>query len=56
MWKQLDENGFIKKGKHEGYYSVNEESFVPIKDLVEIQNEDGTKRYVTAMGEQVAHI
>jgi methionyl-tRNA synthetase len=26
--------GFIREGKHEGYYSVNEESFISEKDLV----------------------
>jgi methionyl-tRNA synthetase len=33
MWNILKENGFIKKGHHTGYYSVNEETFVMEKDL-----------------------
>ena len=34
MWEELAAKGFITKGKHEGYYSINEESFVPEKALV----------------------
>lgn len=34
MWGILQENGYIKKGKHTGYYSINEETFVMEKDLV----------------------
>ena len=34
MWKKLNDNGFIVKGSHQGYYSTNEETFFPEKDLV----------------------
>ena len=39
MWKKLDSNGYITKGGHQGYYSTNEETFFPEKDLV--KNESG---------------
>ena len=39
MWNTLNKNGYIIKGGHEGYYSTNEETFFPEKDLV--KNERG---------------
>jgi hypothetical protein len=44
--------GHINEGKHEGYYSVNEESFIAEKDL--IKDEKGYFR--TEMGEKVEKI
>ena len=34
MWNQMEKKGFINKGSHSGFYSVNEESFIPEKELV----------------------
>lgn len=34
FWNRLKDRGFIKEGKHEGCYSVNEESFITPKDIV----------------------
>ena len=39
FWNHLLEKGFIVKGGHAGYYSTNEETFFPEKDL--IRNESG---------------
>jgi methionyl-tRNA synthetase len=33
-WSKLVSRGVIKEGKHTGYYSVNEESFIAEKDLI----------------------
>ena len=34
FWDRLLQNGAIVKGSHSGYYSTNEETFFPEKDLV----------------------
>jgi methionyl-tRNA synthetase len=49
FWKLLRQNGCIEEGKHHGYYSVNEESFISEKDLVK----DGEGGYRTEAGERV---
>lgn len=33
-WERLKGRGFIRKDKYEGYYSISDESFIPVKDLV----------------------
>ena len=33
MWNKLSLGGHIIKGSHSGYYSTNEETFFPEKDL-----------------------
>jgi methionyl-tRNA synthetase len=38
LWKKLDENGFITQGRHEGFYSVNDECFIP---QIELEEKDG---------------
>lgn len=40
LWNRLVENGAIVKGSHSGYYSTNDETFYPEKDLVKA--EDGS--------------
>lgn len=50
FWNKLIEHGHIKTGKHEGYYSVNEESFIAEKDLVK---EEDTGHFKTESGEKV---
>ena len=42
MWNKLQRAGHIVKGSHSGYYSTNEETFFPEKDLVKA--EDGSMR------------
>ena len=39
FWNAMKKNGYIKEGKHKGYYSVNEEGFIVEKDL--IKHDDG---------------
>ena len=39
MWNKLSLGGHIIKGSHSGYYSTNEETFFPEKDLE--KNESG---------------
>lgn len=41
FWERLDSRGFIHKGTHEGYYSTNEETFFPEKDLEKNPNGNG---------------
>lgn len=41
LWNLLQENGFIYKSFYKGYYSVNDESFVP-ENLIST-NSDGKK-------------
>lgn len=51
-WNLLRARGHLKEGKHEGYYSVNEESFIAEKDLVR----DESGGYKTEAGERVEMI
>lgn len=48
MWQNLQKSGFIVKGSHSGYYSTNEETFFPEKDLE--RNAEGSMA-VPATGE-----
>ena len=50
VWNRLLEKGYITQGKHTGYYSINEETFVVENDL--IWNEKG-EFYQTEAGERV---
>ena len=49
FWSVLMQNKCINEGKHHGYYSVNEESFISEKDLVK----DAEGNYRTDAGERV---
>lgn len=40
IWRKLEEKGLIYKGKYQGYYSVSDESFYTLPDLID--NKDGT--------------
>lgn len=42
MWNKLQSAGHIVKGSHSGYYSTNEETFFPEKDLMKAV--DGSMR------------
>lgn len=53
MWKQLRDNQCIVEGRHQGYYSVNEEAFIPLKDLIETKDADGQVIHQTSLGETV---
>ncbi len=52
-WTKLVSRGVIKEGKHTGYYSVNEESFIAEKDLIHKEQEG---YYETEAGERVEKI
>lgn len=52
FWKVLMQNKCIEEGKHLGYYSVNEESFIAEKDLVK----DSEGKYRTEAGERVESV
>jgi methionyl-tRNA synthetase len=52
FWKVLMQNKCIEEGKHLGYYSVNEESFISEKDLVK----DSEGNYRTEVGERVESV
>ena len=41
FWERLDQRGHIFKGTHKGYYSTNEETFFPEKDLAKNPNGPG---------------
>ena len=42
VWKKLEENGWIYKGKYEGWYSVRSEAFFTDKEVVDGKAPDGT--------------
>ena len=42
VWKRLEENGWIYKGKYEGWYSVRSEAFFTDKEVVDGKAPDGT--------------
>lgn len=52
FWNRLLDQGYIKEGKHQGYYSVNEESFISEKDLIK----DKDQNFTTVAGERVEFI
>jgi methionyl-tRNA synthetase len=41
FWNQLYANGFIYKSKYQGWYSVNDESFLNDDEIDEIKNDNG---------------
>ena len=49
LWNELKNKGFISEGSHEGYYSINDETFISSKDL--IQQPNGSM--ITEAGEKV---
>ena len=51
-WQRLVEAGCIREGKHAGYYSVNEESFISEKDLVKDETVD-PPQFKTEAGEKL---
>ena len=53
FWAKLKVNGAIVKGSHSGYYSTNEETFFPEKDLE--RNESG-EMTVPATGEVCEYV
>lgn len=38
FWQKLQENGYITKGKHSGWYCVSDETFYPETELIEIDS------------------
>ncbi|BFZ60625.1 methionyl-tRNA synthetase [Saitoella coloradoensis] len=46
LWNTLQDNGYIYKGLHEGWYSVSDETFYP-ESSVEKRIVDGTERMVS---------
>jgi methionyl-tRNA synthetase len=49
-WNILKQRGLITVGTHSGFYSVNEETFVPKKDLI---YDEAENVYRTELGEVV---
>ncbi|KAJ3211657.1 methionyl-tRNA synthetase [Entophlyctis luteolus] len=39
IWRKLVENGFIYKGRHEGWYCISDETFYPETQIEEVKDE-----------------
>ncbi|KAI0638599.1 tRNA synthetases class I (M)-domain-containing protein [Trametes polyzona] len=53
LWKELDARGLIYKGRHEGWYSVSDETFYPQSQVAQ-QEKDGVEYYIsTTSGSRV---
>ena len=52
-WNDLNRQNLINSGKYEGYYSVSDESFIPLKDLI---HEKETNNYKTILNQPVEYI
>ncbi|CDW80999.1 methionyl-trna synthetase [Stylonychia lemnae] len=52
FWNRLKDRGYIVEGVHEGYYSVNDESFISEKDL----KADQSGGFTTETGEKLEFI
>ncbi|KAI9057422.1 hypothetical protein FKP32DRAFT_1661126 [Trametes sanguinea] len=53
LWKELHARNLIYKGKHEGWYSVSDETFYPATQVVK-QEKDGQEYYIsTTSGSRV---
>jgi methionyl-tRNA synthetase len=51
IWKILENDKKVEKGTYSGYYSISDESFIPEKDLIQV---DG--KYVTKLKQPVEYI
>ncbi|KAI0677666.1 tRNA synthetases class I (M)-domain-containing protein [Trametes maxima] len=53
LWKELDARGLIYKGRHEGWYSVSDETFYPSTQVAQVEK-DGVEYHVsTTSGSRV---
>ena len=52
-WNDLNLKNLIKSGNYEGYYSISDESFIPIKDLTQ---DPKTGEYKTNLNQPVEYI
>ncbi|KAI0650852.1 tRNA synthetases class I (M)-domain-containing protein [Trametes meyenii] len=53
LWKELDARGLIYKGRHEGWYSVSDETFYPATQVAQVEK-DGVEYHVsTTSGSRV---
>jgi len=52
-WNDLNRQNLINSGKYEGYYSVSDESFIPLKYLI---HEKETNKYKTILNQPVEYI
>lgn len=55
-WNKLKNSNLLYEGVYEGYYSIREETFFLVKDLIEKHNENHETFYETPMGEKVQKI
>ncbi|GFY43883.1 methionine--tRNA ligase, mitochondrial [Trichonephila inaurata madagascariensis] len=53
FWRKLDENGHIKKGRYEGWYSVTDEAYVPLSQVKEIKEGSTIKMVSNETGSEV---
>lgn len=50
FWRVLEDKGYIYQSKHEGWYSVRDETFYPSSAVKNVQNpEDGTISTVNSL-------
>ncbi|RIA86016.1 tRNA synthetases class I (M)-domain-containing protein [Glomus cerebriforme] len=49
FWKCLMDNGFIYKGKYDGWYSISDEAFYNTSQVQEIQNPDSEEKSMIAI-------
>ncbi len=51
FWESLEKDKKVEKGVYSGYYSISDESFIPEKDLIQVDN-----KYVTKLKQPVEYI
>jgi len=53
-WERLKSRGYIRKDKYEGYYSLSDETFIPVKDLVKKEGKEN--EFLTKENKQVEFV
>ncbi|KAI7878345.1 hypothetical protein K492DRAFT_238624 [Lichtheimia hyalospora FSU 10163] len=49
LWGELEKNGYIYKGKHEGWYAVSDEAFYASNQVQEVVDEKTGEKYMVAI-------